>query len=291
MGNVQISTQAMRELFERNIPLSFFTSGGWYCGRATGLDPKNVDLRIAQYRATTDPARCLTFARGFVVSKIKNCRTFLRRNHEAPSPVVLGELDQLARKAGDATALESLLGIEGTAARVYFGAFTGVLKGAAAVSRDFDLNGRNRRPPKDPVNALLSFAYSLLTKELAVVLASVGLDAMLGFYHQLRFGRPALALDLMEEFRPLIADSTVVGALNNGVVTSSDFQRGPTGVALLPAARRRMILAHERRMDHLVAHPVFGYRISYRRVLEVQARLLGRVLLGEIPHYPQFRTR
>lgn len=290
-GNVQISTQAMRTLFERNIPLSFFTTGGWFCGRGTGLDSKNIELRVAQYRAADNPALCLRLARGFVVSKIKNCRTILRRNHPDPSPVVLSELDQLARKAGDAPALESLLGIEGTAARTYFGAFGGLLKGPSTVTRDFDLDGRNRRPPKDPINALLSFMYSLLAKELAITLTAVGLDPLLGFYHQPRFGRPALALDLMEEFRPLIADSTVLGIVNNGVVSRSDFLRGPTGTALQSAARRKVILAFERRMDHLVAHPVFGYRISYRRVLEVQARLLGRFLLGEIPAYPQFRTR
>jgi CRISPR-associated protein Cas1 len=291
LGNVQISTQAMRALFERNIPISFFTTGGWYCGRATGLDSKNIELRLAQFRAADNARICLALSRAFVVSKIKNCRTLLRRNHPQPSDVVLGELDQLARKAADAESIESLLGIEGTAARSYFGSFSGLIKGAAALSRDFDLDGRNRRPPKDPVNALLSFAYSLLCKELALTLAAVGLDPLLGFYHQPRFGRPALALDLMEEFRPLIADSTVIAVINNGVVTGSDFLRSPTGTALQPAARRRVILAHERRLDQLVAHPVFGYRISYRRVLEVQARLLGRLLLGEIADYPQFRTR
>lgn len=291
LGNVQISTQALRTLFERNIPVSFFTTGGWYCGRATGLESKNIELRLAQFRAADNARTCLSLARSFVVSKVKNCRTLLRRNHPDPSAVVLGELDQLARKASEADSLESLLGLEGTAARTYFGAFSGLIKGTAALTRDFDLEGRNRRPPRDPINALLSFTYSLLCKELAVTIASVGLDPLLGFYHQPRFGRPALALDLMEEFRPLIADSTVLAVINNGVVTGSDFLRGPTGTALLPAARRRVILAHERRLDHLVAHPVFGYRISYRRVLEVQARLLGRLLLGEIADYPQFRTR
>lgn len=114
---------------------------------------------------------------------------------------------------------------------------------------------------------------------------------MLGFYHQPRFGRPALALDLMEEFRPIVADSVVVGAINNGVVTADDFARTADAAALTAPARRRFLQAYERRMDQLVTHPVFGYRISYRRVLEVQGRLLGRVLLGEAPEYPPFRTR
>ena len=159
------------------------------------------------------------------------------------------------------------------------------------VREAFDWVGRNRRPPRDPLNALLSFAYSLLADDMTVTLGAVGLDPMLGFFHRPRFGRPALALDLMEELRPIVADSTVITAINNGVVGPDDFVRGAGAVALSQDARRRFIVAYERRMDQLVTHPVFGYRLSYRRVLEVQARLLGRVLLGEIERYPSFRTR
>jgi CRISPR-associated protein Cas1 len=288
-GNVQMSTQAIRAAMERGISLSFLTSGGWFCGRATGTDSKNIELRVAQHRVLADKDACVSLARGVVASKIRNCRTLLRRNHATPPEVTLFELEQLAKKAERVASIESLLGLEGTAARSYFSAFSGMLKGAA--SEVFDLEGRNRRPPRDPVNALLSFAYSLLTKELAHTLASAGLDSLLGFFHQPRFGRPALALDLMEEFRPIVADSTVISAINNGVVTSTDFVTHPTGVSLKPHGRRRFILAYERRMDQLVTHPVFGYRVSYRRVLEVQARLFGRFLLGEIPAYPEFRTR
>jgi len=290
-GNVQVSAQAMRALLERSIPVSFLSYGGWYYGRATGFDSKNVELRLAQHRAAIDPAFCLRMARGLVASKARNCRTLLRRNHAAPPVVVLSELEQLARKAEQAEALDALLGLEGTAARSYFGAFTGMLKGEAALGGAFDLDGRSRRPPKDPINALLSFVYSLLTKDFALALSAAGLDPLLGFYHQPRFGRPALALDLMEEFRPLVADSVVIGALNGGSFGHEDFLTHPSGVAMRPAARKRLLLAYERRMDQLIAHPVFGYRISYRRVLEVQARLLGRCLLGEIDEYPSFRTR
>lgn len=222
-------------------------------------------------------------------SKILNCRTLLRRNHAKPDAVALSELKQLARKAREAEAIESLLGIEGTAARRYFAEFAGMLKGTGI--GDFDLEGRNRRPPRDPINALLSFTYSLLTKELTLAIRAVGLDALLGFYHQPHFGRPSLALDLMEEFRPVIADSVVIGAINTGVVKSDDFVRAAGAVALTPPARKRLILAFERRMDSLVTHPIFDYRISYRRVLEVQARLLSRVLLRELPRYPEFRVR
>lgn len=290
-GNIQVSAQAMRALLERSIPVSFLSYGGWYYGRATGVESKNVELRLVQHRAAADPGLCLRMARGFVASKIRNSRTLLRRNHAAPPVLVLSELEQLARKTEQADALDTLLGLEGTAARSYFRAFTGMLKGAAGLSGTFDLEGRNRRPPKDPINALLSFVYSLLTKDFALALSAVGLDPLLGFYHQPRFGRPALALDLMEEFRPLVADSVVIGAINGGGFGPDDFQSHPSGVAMRPAARRRILLAYERRMEQLIAHPVFGYRISYRRVLEVQARLLARCLLGEIEQYPAFRTR
>jgi CRISP-associated protein Cas1 len=290
-GNVQITAQALRALLERNIPVSFLSYGGWYYGRATGFDSKNVELRLAQHRAATDPAFCLRIARGLVASKVRNCRTLLRRNHSRPPPVVLSELEQLAKKAEQAEALESLLGLEGTAARTYFGAFSGMLKGEAAVGGEFDLEGRNRRPPRDPINALLSFVYSLLSKDFALALSAAGLDPLLGFYHQPRFGRPALALDLMEEFRPLVADSVVIGALNGGSFGPGDFLTHPSGVAMRPPARKRLLFAYERRMDQVITHPVFGYRISYRRVLEVQARLLGRCLLGELEEYPSFRTR
>lgn len=287
LGNVQISTQAIRGLLDRGVQIAYFTTGGFFLGRTVANDSNNVELRIAQYRAADDPVRCTALARGWIASKIRNCRTLLRRNHETPDPVILGELEQLAKKAEAAPSCASLLGIEGSAARSYFGAFKGMLRS----EEPFDLDGRNRRPPRDPVNALLSLAYSLLTKDFTLAAAAAGFDPQRGFYHQPRFGRPSLALDLMEEFRPLLADSTVIGVVNQGIVGADDFIRHPTGVSLTTAARRRFILAYERRMDQLVAHPVFGYRISYRRVLEVQARLLGRYLFGEIPEYPEFRTR
>lgn len=287
-GNVQITTQALAALLDRDIPVMFFSSGGWLRGRTVGHGTKNVELRLAQYRAADDPDLAAELARTFVAAKIRNQRTLLRRNAPGIDVVLLGELEILARKAEAATSVESLLGLEGTAARAYFGAFTGMLKSAAA---DFDLAGRNRRPPKDPVNALLSLAYSLLTKDMVAACLAVGFDPLLGYLHRPRYGRPALALDLMEEMRPLVADSCVINVLNTGVITTDDFERTPAGCALTKAARKRFIEAYERRVDQLVTHPIFGYRISYRRVFEVQARLLARRLLGEIDAYPAFRTR
>jgi CRISPR-associated protein Cas1 len=290
-GNVQVSTQAIRVLLERGIPLFFFTYGGWFTGRLVGHDSKNIDLRIAQHRAAADEDFCVGFARALVAAKLRNARTLLRRNHGAPDPTVLAHLEQLATKAEQCDRIESLLGLEGTGARAYFGAFTGMLKGDDERLGAFDFDGRNRRPPKDRINALLSFTYGLLAKDVALALTSAGLDPLLGFYHQPRFGRPALALDVMEELRPLLGDSVVLHVISNGVVAADDFVVRAGGVALTPPARRRVISAYERRLSTEIAHPLFGYAISWRRTLEVQARLLGRVLLGELPRYPNFRTR
>lgn len=289
-GGVQVSTQVVQDLCKRNIPISYLSSGGWFYGLTIGMVHKNVELRRAQFSAAADEARCLTLARRFVQAKIANCRTLLRRNHPAVPETVLQDLKNDGQHAGLATSLEELLGIEGTAARRYFAEFAGMLK-AREGGLAFDFEGRNRRPPRDPVNALLSLAYAMLVREWTATLVAVGLDPYLGFYHQPRYGRPALALDLMEEFRPLIGDSVVLTAVNNGEVQESDFIQRMGAVALTPEGRRRFIETYERRMGQEITHPVFGYQISYRRVLEIQARLLGRHLLGEIPEYPSFTTR
>jgi CRISPR-associated protein Cas1 len=292
MGNVQVSAQAIRELCGRGIPVCWMSYGGWLSGLTDGLGHNNVEIRRAQFRAADDPAAALRLARRFVRNKIANCRTLLRRNHpDAPEPA-LRELSALADATEGASGMPELLGIEGNAARLYFEDFPALIRPAGGGAElAFDFKTRTRRPPRDPVNALLSFAYSLLAKDVSVAARAAGLDPFLGFYHQPRHGRPALALDLMEEFRPIVADSVVVSAINTGVVTDSDFLRSSLGVAMKPEGRKRFTRAYERRMEEEVTHPVFGYRISYRRVLEVQCRLLARHLLGEIPSYPEFRTR
>lgn len=292
LGNVGVTTQAIRSLCQAAIPLSFFSYGGWYYGRLEGTIGKNVELRQAQYRSADMPGVGLQLARRFVAAKIGNSRTLLRRNHEDAPRSVLDALDELRTKATEADSVDSLLGIEGAGARAYFGAFSGMLRPPKDRGLfDLDFERRNRRPPTDPINSLLSFCYALLTKDWTIAIASVGLDPYLGFFHRPRYGRPSLALDLMEEFRPIIADSVVVSVVNNGIVQADDFTRTGLGVALKPPARKRVIEAYERRMDQLVTHPVFDYRISYRRVLDVQARLLGRFLLGELKEYPSFLTR
>lgn len=290
MGNVSISPQAMRELMAREAPVLWFTYGGWFSGMAEGLPAKNVELRRRQYSASPDAA--ISVARAMIAGKIHNSRTLLRRNSRGDVTSTVDQLRTLTVSARNTDSAPSLLGIEGTAARLYFAKFTTMVASGAKVSVSaFDENGRARRPPPDPLNALLSFTYALLTKDLTTTLYSVGFDPYLGFLHRPRFGRPALALDLAEEFRPLVAESVVLQLLNNGEIRESNFTLRAGGCQLQPEGRKAVLRAYERRLDHEVTHPQFGYRVTYRRALEVQARLLATHLLGELPAYTPFVTR
>ena len=294
MGNVQVSTQAVQSLCEAGIPICYFSMGGWFYGITTGLNQKNVFLRRAQFRLSEEEYFAKGLARKLVAGKIRNQRTILQRTHVEPPAVALAGLKEMAERAESAGSLEELLGLEGNAARMYFGEFAGMMKvgdDGEGEAPAFDFGGRNRRPPRDPVNAMLSLGYSLLAKDLTVACYAVGFDPYVGFYHQPRFGRPALALDLMEPFRPLIVDSAVLTAINTGMVGKRDFVRVGPSVALTPGGRKGFFRAYELKMDTLITHPLFGYRVSYRRLLEIQARLLGRVLEGEIGEYPVFLTR
>ncbi|MFV0438770.1 MAG: CRISPR-associated endonuclease Cas1 [Desulfopila sp.] len=298
-GHCGISTPALHECFRRNIPVTFMSYGGWFIGHTMGTGHRNVLTRTAQYKASFDPVMCLKLARRLTAAKIQNSRTLLRRNWKSgageedkiPTRLLMAMKNDI-RQAMRAGTIEALLGVEGNAARRYFARFSAMISpDRREVSEGFTLCGRNRRPPRDPVNALLSFAYAMLVREWTVTLSAVGLDPYRGFSHQMRFGRPSLALDMMEPFRPLVADSVVITAINNGEIKHDDFIVTATGCNLKPGGRKRFIAAFERRMTQEVTHPVFRYRISYRRLFEVQARLLIRYLGGEISRYPNFITR
>ena len=183
-----------------------------------------------------------------------------------------------------------LLGLEGQAASLYFANFGRMLK-AKAPGGAFDFTARNRRPPRDPVNALLSFAYALLAKDCFSAACTVGFDPYQGFYHVGRHGRPSLALDLMEEFRAVIADSVVLSLINNGIVVESDFLIWREACQLTDAGRAGFFKAYEQRKATEVTHPVFGYRMSYGRMVEVQARMLAAFVRGELPRYVGFTVR
>ena len=298
-GNVSITTPALGALMEREIPVTFHSQSGWFRGVAHGIGHRNVEIRTAQYRTSFDEAACLRFARELVAAKIVNQRTILRRNWRGSLEDRQAALDRLAaaRKSVDgAGTAAQLLGMEGDAAAVYFRAFAGLLKPPEDKQGNADLGSfrfetRNRRPPTDPINAMLSLAYAMLARHLTIALASVGFDPYRGFYHAPRYGRPALALDLMEPFRPIIADSVVLSAVNTGEIGPDDFVVAVTGTALTQAGRRRFVEAFERRLSQETTHPVFGYQVSMRRMLLVQVRLLARFLLGELPAYPHYLPR
>lgn len=288
-GQVQITTPALQLLLRDGVPVCFFSRSGFFYGLAQGMPTKNVEWRRQQYLRFHHPETALELSRRIVTGKIQNQRTLLMRNHPNLPAGVADRLKDLAGDAEKADTPESLLGLEGAAAAAYFGHFGGMLRGEGAAG--FDFEKRNRRPPRDPVNALLSLAYAVLVKDLTVACYAAGLDPMFGFYHRPRFGRPALALDLMEEFRSLVADSVVLTLINNQMVTPADFVQTRTACNLNEKGRAAFFTAYERRKQQLITHPLFGYRISYGRVLEVQARLLGRYLTDELPEYRPFVTR
>lgn len=287
-GGVEITTPAMVELMQKGVPVIHYTYGGWFQGICLGMTHKNVELRMRQFQCVMNPKRSILLARKVVAGKIRNCRTLMRRNDPERSRDSLDLLARLANNAEKASSSESLLGIEGAAAECYFSRFANLLKEGG---KGFSFKDRNRRPPKDPVNAVLSYLYGILVKDLFVILLAVGFDPYLGFYHRPRYGRPALALDMMEEFRPLIADSVAITLFNNEELSNKDFIKTHIGVSLTSNGKRNVIGGYERRMETEITHPVFGYKVSYHRVLEVQARLLARVISEEIKEYPPFCTR
>lgn len=288
-GAVQLTAQAVQTALELEIDVAYFSPAGRFLGMLRGLSTSGVDARMGQYEFFQKDAIRLKLAREIIRAKIHNQRVFLMRNGDAPQRALklLAELRDGLDEAQDRT---QLLGYEGMAASLYFEHFTTMLKGRGEAWR-FDFQGRNKRPPRDPVNALLSMAYSMLAKELTGVCHAVGLDPFLGFLHQPRYGRPALALDLMEEFRPLIADSVVISLINRGELGLDDFVRSANGTFLKDSGRRAFWEGYFRRMDTEVSHPEFGYKMSYRRMLEVQGRQIWRYLRGEAAGYHGFTTR
>jgi len=324
-GAGTVSTALIQTLCEKDIPVSYFSSGGFFFGLTRGQSLKNVFTRIEQFRAAADVGESLRLARLIVHGKIRNQRTLLMRNHASAPALPLARLKHAAQAALEAENSAELLGIEGSAALVYFENFAGMIKLAddpdeaivgdqkagpvvaeASLAKPprraggdpagqqfftFDFTRRNRRPPRDAVNALLSLGYSLLARDCTVAAHAVGFDPYVGFYHQPRFGRPALALDLMEEFRPLIADSVALTVINTRVIGPGDFVRAGDAVNLSAEGRKRFFSAYEQRLNTTIVHPVFDYQVSYRRALELQARLLAKTLTGEIEQYVPFTTR
>lgn len=293
-GPVSLSTPAMHELLRRDVPVAWMSTGFWYLGSTGAQGPRSATVRLGQYAFAADDTRRHAFARELVAAKIKNQRTLLRRNwrgDEAARGPVLDRLALIADRAQKADTNATLLGLEGEAAALYFRALPALFTEAVAAFPAFAFDRRNRRPPADPVNACLSLTYALLTRTFASALSIAGLDPWKGVYHVERPGRPALALDLIEPFRPVLADSTVLTALNNGELKPDDFIFAAGGCNLKTNARRGLIAGYERRLDQETTHPAFGYQLSMRRLIHVQARLFAKLVTGDIPRYPHYLPR
>ena len=296
-GPVSVTTPALHALMNAEIPVSWFSTGGWFLGHTVGTGNGNVAVRQAQYQAAFDEPRRLAFARDLVAAKVRNARTMLRRNWRVSGDAeakneVLVRLQRIVQRVPRAKDDRQLLGIEGEAAAVYFACFENMLtEGGKEDVPAFAFAKRNRRPPTDPVNSMLSLAYALLTRVFTTAISATGLDPYMGLYHRPRHGRPALALDLMEPFRPIVADSCVIQAINNGEVKPGDFVFNGPACSLKTNGRKAFIAAFDRRLEQETTHPLFGYRVSMRRLIEVQARLFARHLQGEIVPYPHYLPR
>jgi len=289
LGSVQMSTQAFHVLADRGVPVAFLSAAGRMVAMVDPLDSVSAEVRRAQVRRLDRPEVCLELARALVAAKIVNQRTLLMRNHTALPPTVPANLTQEAKRAAAAESIDSVRGHEGQAAAIYFAHFAGMFKGELAA--EFDVNGRQRRPPPDPINSCLSFAYTMLTHECVAALRVARLEPAIGGFHVSKPGRPALALDLMEPFRPLIADSVAIATFNRGELTDGHFFRTSAGCAFTDAGRKAFFGAYGRRMDVEVTHPVFEYRLSYRRMIVLHARMIAAWLVGDVPTLAFLTTR
>lgn len=291
-GLISVSPPMMGYCGEQGIGLSFYTEYGRFLARVQGRQTGNVLLRRTQYRIADDSGKSNQIARIMVGAKIANARSVLQReirNH-GDNP----ELSEIVRRLADSLKrcqqserVEQTMGIEGEAAAGYFSIFNLLLRGV-----DFKFGGRIRRPPTDPVNAVLSFTYSLITQECVSALMGVGLDPYVGFLHQDRPGRPSLALDLLEEFRAPWADRFVLTLFNRKQLQKSDFDIEASGaVKLKDDARKKVLVAFQERKQEEILHPYLNEKIPYGLLPHCQALLLARHLRGDIALYPPYLVK
>jgi CRISP-associated protein Cas1 len=289
VGWVGATTPALLMLLDEGIPLSFVTRTGKLRGRLTPPSPKNMPLRHAQYDRARDPDFCLEVSRAIVDGKLRNSRALayrIRRAHPEIACRWLERIEQAVRAVAQASDMNALRGIEGAAAKAYFY----VLRSALRPEMTFEK--RTRRPPRDPANSLLSLGYTLLTQNLMTACEVVGLDPYDGFFHADKYGRPALALDLVEEFRGPVVDSVVRLVINKRVIRPKDFtEREDGGIYLSNRALRKFLRQYAHRLNTAILHPYYDRRLTYQRVFEVQARLLAKTIQGELDKYPPFRVR
>jgi CRISPR-associated protein Cas1 len=281
-GNIDLSSGLIRELLWRNVVVTWCSSRGRVTGWAASADGPNGGPRHRQHVASEHGR--LDIAREIVAGKIANQATLLRRH--TSSPETIAALRDLQRAAGQAGSLNELFGVEGDAAARYFAGFPSMLTIQIATFRT-----RTRRPATDPVNAALNYAYGLLVADVVRAVLSCGLDPNAGFLHSSERNKPALALDLCEEFRAPVADSVVIGAFNNGELSERDFSGVLGTVSLRDKGRKQLIAAYERRVGQEFRHPIFGYSVTWRRAMEIQARMVLGVVDGTQPRYKSIRIR
>lgn len=305
-GDVTVTSPAMAALLEQGVDICFCSYYGRFQGRLAPPLGKNSLIRLEQHRAHNDPERAFTLARAFVQGKLANMRVMLlRANRKRGDPAIAQVVESLKGMVDQVGALHpetvvapsdpsrpqagsaygTLVGLEGSGTARYFSVFGQLL------NDDWGFERRQRRPPRDPVNALLSFGYVLLMNQVASAVSIVGLDPYVGFLHSSQFGKPALALDVMEAFRPLVVDSTVLTLLNNGMLTRQDFQEELGAWRLTDKGRRTFLTKFEERLDTEIQHPVFNYKATYRRCLELEVRLVAKWLTGEICEFKPFVVR
>jgi len=319
LGDITITTPALASLLEGKVQITYLSKYGRYLGSLSPELTKNSILRLAQHEVHVDPTRSHALARRFVIGKLRNMRTILMRYHRLYPHQRIGvqadsikrcilaaekmQFDHSANGTDEIAAhtelepsehgtdrmngLGSLLGYEGAGSAAYFKVFAELIK----CGWHHGFSKRARRPPTDPVNAMLSYGYVILTSQVASLLAGVGFDPYIGYLHASRYGKPALALDIMEEFRPLIVDSVVLSLLNNRQLEAKDFTLELNSYRMSDATKRLFLQKFEERMQETITHPIFEYKVSYRRCIELQARLLGKYLTGEIQEYTPFTVR
>lgn len=303
-GNSTLTSPAIAALMERRVEITFLTQYGRFQGHLAPSLSKNGQLRLAQSAAYYRPEQQHQLAQAFVAGKLANMRTMLlRANRKRDNPLLAqaaaaikqnleavqaiapdGQPPDPARPQAD-SAYGRLQGLEGSATAHYFNCFAPLLNEPGL----FD--GRTRRPPRDPANALLSYGYTILMGQINSAICTVGLDPYIGYLHRSQYGKPALALDLMEEFRPVIVDSVVLSVFNNRILQAADFREEFGAYRLSETGRRTFLTKLEARLEESIIHPIFNYKTTYRRCLELQVRLLAKRLMGEIPTYPPFTVR
>jgi CRISP-associated protein Cas1 len=286
MGRATISPAAIFELLQRKIPLTFLTENGTYLGKLEPELTKNIFVRDAQWKAAGETPQSIHIVRGFVRGKLKNYRSSLsktQRNHsELSLEPAIERISQTISKLEKVETIDSLRGLEGAGSAAYFSVFNQLIRADGFIFKP------RHRPATDPVNSLMNFGYTLLRQEVESAINIIGFDPYLGYLHVQRYGRVGLAFDLMEEFRPLVADSVILNAINNRMLTPDDFTVEPISqvVRLSDTGRRTFLTLLEKKKQSKFKHPVLGRQCTYREAFEIQARLLAKYLMGEIEQYP-----